>query len=155
MATHGVSQNQQERPIILLIEDEKADVLLFRSALADLKFNGVVHVTGSVPEARDYLNGVAPFDDRWQYPLPDLIVSDMNLPGANGYVFLEWLRGQERFCDLPFLFFSGSFAPVDKGRANELGVLLFAKTTDTDLMCQRVQSMLKLLPPTLTPPDST
>ena len=129
-----------------MIEDENNDVILFRRALEDLSFPGTLREVESVSKARDYLQGAVPFDDRHDYPLPDLIVSDMNLPGATGYDFLEWLRAQEKFCDMPFLFLSGSFAPVEKGRANELGILVFAKTSSKEVMRERVESILKLLP---------
>ena len=44
-------------PVILLIENDEADIFLFRRALAQLNFPGAVQVVGSVSEARDYLEG--------------------------------------------------------------------------------------------------
>ena len=135
-------------PVILLIENEEDDVFLFRRALSRLNFNGTVRLVASVTEAFEYLKGERQFGDRAYFPLPDLIVSDMNLPGLTGNAFLEWLRSNEQFCDLPLVFLSGSFLPLDKVRADALGAEgFFVKTADIEVMCDRVQSMLKYLPP--------
>jgi CheY-like chemotaxis protein len=136
------------RPVILLIENEENDVFLFRRALSRVDFSGTVRVVGSVSEARDYLEGCGKFKDTAYYPCPDLIVSDMNLSGPTGNAFLEWMRPQERFAAIPFVFLSGSFQPPDRTRASELGAdSFFVKTGDMAVMVERVQQMLKFLPP--------
>jgi CheY-like chemotaxis protein len=146
--------------VILLIENEEADIFLFRRALAHLNFSGAVRVVGSVSEAREYLEGRGQFADRIYFPLPDLIVSDMNLPGVTGNAFLEWLRNDERFHDLPFAFVSGSFVPMDKQRAEELGTDYFAaKTGDIIEFSARLAHLLQFLPSKTPeasePPEST
>jgi CheY-like chemotaxis protein len=137
-------------PSILLIENEEDDVFLFRHALSRVNYTGDVHVVASVTQACMYLEGYGKFADREQYPLPDLIVSDMNLSGETGTGFLEWLRHEERFKHLPFVFLSGSFQPQDRVRSWELGLHMnefFVKTDDMNVMTERVRSMLKFLPP--------
>jgi CheY-like chemotaxis protein len=137
-------------PSILLIENEQDDVFLFRRALSRVKYAGDVQVVVSVTQACMYLEGYGKFADREQYPLPDLIVSDMNLSGETGIGFLEWLRQEERFAHLPFVFLSGSFQPQDRTRSWELGLRMdefFVKTDDMDTMTERVRSILKFLPP--------
>lgn len=133
---------------ILLIENDEGDVFLFRRALSRVNYSGSVRVVGSVSEARAYLEGGGPFRDREYYPVPDLIVSDMNLPGPTGNDFLEWLREEERFADIPLVFLSGSFQPSDKVRSTELGAnSFFAKSGDIEKLVERVEHMLKFLPP--------
>src|SRR4051812_20805363 len=78
---------------ILLLEHDEADIFFFRRALASLNFPGNVRVVYSVAEARDYLHGRGKYSDREYFPLPDLIVSDLKVPGRTGMEFLEWLRG--------------------------------------------------------------
>jgi len=71
----------------------------------------------------------------------------MTLPGQTGNDFLDWLRKEPRFADLPFVFLSGSFLPMDRTRADELGAGgFFVKTGDIQQMVERVESMLKHLP---------
>jgi CheY-like chemotaxis protein len=136
-------------PSILLIENSDDDVFLFRHALSRVKYSGNVQVVASVTQACMYLEGYGKFADREHYPLPDLIVSDMNLSGETGTGFLEWLRQEDRFAHLPFVFLSGSFQPQDRVRSAELGVRtdeFFVKTDDMNIMTERVRSILKFLP---------
>lgn len=133
---------------ILLIENDEGDVFLFRRALSRVNYSGSVRVVGSVSEARAYLEGTGAFRDRDYYPVPDLIVSDMNLPGPTGNDFLEWLREDERFAAIPLVFLSGSFQPSDKVRSTELGAeSFFTKSGDIEKLVERVRNMLKFLPP--------
>jgi len=135
-------------PVILLIENDEGDVFLFRRALSRLDYSGAVRVVGSVSEARSYLEGTGAFADRGYYPLPDLIVSDMNLAGQTGNDFLSWLREQEAFRHIPFVFLSGSFGPADRLRSTELNPSgFFTKSGDINRMVERVAAMLKFLPP--------
>ena len=135
-------------PVILLIENEESDVYFFKRALSQVNFTGTVRVAGSVGEAREYLEGEGLFADRDYFPLPDLIVSDMNLPGLPGNYFLEWLRGEPEFSIIPFVFLSGSFLPAERTQALDLGAGgFFVKTSDSQLMKDRVRSLLKFLPP--------
>jgi DNA-binding NarL/FixJ family response regulator len=131
------------------VENDEADIFLFRRALQRVRFKGTLRVLGSVTEARAYLRGVPPFDDRAYYPVPDLIISDMNLAsGETGNDFLAWLRATEPLCAIPFLFLSGSFVPADRELSHALGTSgFFAKTGDMEEMVQRVRRMLKFLPP--------
>ena len=46
--------------------------------------------------ARAYLDGTEPFQDRSQFPLPDLIVSDLKLYGETGAQFHAWLRAHHK-----------------------------------------------------------
>jgi CheY-like chemotaxis protein len=141
--------------VVLLIENDEADIFLFRRALAQLKFFGTVRVVGSVSEARDYLSGHGAFSDRAHFPVPDLIVSDMNLPGLTGNVFLEWLRAQPAFVHIPFVFLSGTFMPAEEARAHQLGVnSYFTKTGDMSVLVERLRNLLKFLPPVRNVPSA-
>jgi CheY-like chemotaxis protein len=132
---------------ILLLENDEADVFLFRRALAQLRYAGDVRVVGSVSEARAYLEGWGAFHDRKYYPYPDLIVSDMNMPGETGNAFLQWLRTNHRFTHIPFVFLSGSYLPPDKILAEQLGASsFFRKSGDIAEIKERIAHMLKFLP---------
>jgi DNA-binding response OmpR family regulator len=134
-------------PVILQIENDNDDAFLFHRALSKLDFRGIVHLVSTVAEACAYLNGEEQCADRSCYPFPDLVVSDMNLPGPSGNVFLEWLRRDERFRRLPVVFLSGSFSVLDKVRAEALGADgFFVKTGDVALLRERVRSILNHVP---------
>jgi CheY-like chemotaxis protein len=106
-----------------------------------------LRVAHSISEARAYLDGAGPFRDRNHNPIPNLIVSDMNLSGQTGNEFLEWVQKETRLSSIPFVFFSGSFRPSDQAKSTELGAgAFFVKTGDIAQMRDRVRSMLKFLP---------
>ena len=134
------------RPVILLVENDEADVFLFRRALSQLNFTGTVRRVGSVGQARAYLENSGEFNDRDYYPIPDLIVSDMHLPGFNGNDFLAWMRQHKEFAAIPLMFLSGTFMPDDKLRAESLGASAFyVKSGDINVVRERVRSMIELL----------
>ena len=134
------------RPIILLVENDEADIFLFRRALQKLRFKGTLRVVTFIAQARDYLKRRGEFTDESYYPLPDLIVSDMNLHGHTGNDFLIWLRNDPRFADIPFVFLSGSFTAAQRDASIELNPEGFlAKTADMDELTERIASILKSL----------
>jgi CheY-like chemotaxis protein len=138
---------QAPRPVILLVENDEDDVFLFRRSLSSLDFKGSLRVVVSVSEARQYLVGEGKFSDADYYPCPDLIVSDIGLPGDSGVSFLAWVKGDAKCAQIPFVFFSGTFTPERIGAETLKDVRFFAKTGDIRTLDERVEQMLKLLPP--------
>ena len=70
---------------ILLAEDDPVNALLVRTALQ--KGGHSVRLVGDFEQLRTALTGDS---------LPDLVVTDLSMPGGNGLEFLTWLRGEER-----------------------------------------------------------
>jgi two-component system, response regulator len=106
---------------VLYGEDEDDDVMLLKLAF---KRAGVVHPLQVVTDGRqavDYLWGNGCFADRAKYPLPCLVLLDLNLPQWDGFLVLQRIRGDVRFKDLPVLIFTSSEQPTDQTRARELG----------------------------------
>jgi len=135
------------RPLILLIENDDADVFLFRRALAKLNFGGTLRVVATVPGGRRYLTHQGDFADREYYLCPDLIVSDMNVGGHFGTELLEWVRSQPGLSHIPFVFLSGSYLPPDKIKAQELGANAFYdKSGDIQKAAMHAAGMMELLP---------
>jgi len=134
------------RPVILLVENDDADVFLFRRALGKHNFTGTLRVLATINAARCYLAHQGEFTDHNSYPRPDLIVSDMNLGGHLGTELLEWLRQQPDLTDIPFVFLSGSYLPPDKSRARELRAdRFYHKTGDMEQATEHAAEILELL----------
>ncbi|MBU3957106.1 response regulator [Patescibacteria group bacterium] len=59
--------------------------------------------------------------------LPDLVISDFNMPGMNGLEFVEAVRAHEdeRIKSLPICIVSGFVYEEDKARLEELGIPVF------------------------------
>jgi len=102
---------------ILLVEDQGADVRLFRCALAEVKSWRVeLDVVGDGEKAIAHLvesirkSGRRSMVD-WQILSPDLVILDLNLPKCSGAEILRWIRGERRWRTLPTVVLSS--APQD------------------------------------------
>ena len=138
---------QVQRPVILLLENETSDVFFFRRALGRLGYRGSVRTVSGVSAARAYLENREPYSDGNYFVRPDLIVCDMKLIASTGNEFLEWIRTQDRFRDIPVVMLSGSSLPEERTRAMNLGARAFyLKTVDITEMEEHVGQLLQNLP---------
>jgi CheY-like chemotaxis protein len=106
---------------ILLVEDDVNDVFFFGRALKKAGVTIPLQVARDGREAMAYLSGTGEFADREKYPLPCLIVLDLNMPGKNGFEVLGCLRQTPSLNTLPVVILTSSQAEKDIERARELG----------------------------------
>ncbi len=106
---------------ILYVEDEESDVVLLPHVLGKAGIQNPLRTVEDGKLARDYLAGVAPFDDRRQHPLPGLVLLDLNLPYWSGFEVLQWARQQPHLRWLPVVVFTSSNRPDDIVRAYGAG----------------------------------
>jgi two-component system, chemotaxis family, response regulator Rcp1 len=133
---------------ILLIEDDENDVFFFRRCLGAAATDAGVRVVENAWDARNYLEGLGKFSDRTYYPIPDLIVADLNLPGASGLEFLQWKRVDERFKGIPIVILSGAIRGQDCAAIQEAGALAqFLKTPNFQQAQSNVRKILDCVGP--------
>lgn len=108
---------------VLLIEDDPLAARLIRSMLEHN--NGVaVEVKADGRAAIEYLRDCQAPGGR----NPDLIISDMNIPGYNGLQIIRALRSNARFQDLPIVVISATMDENQRQACIEEGVsLIFNK----------------------------
>jgi CheY-like chemotaxis protein len=106
---------------VLYVEDEENDVFFMRRSFQRAGLNQSLKVVIDGQEAIDYLSGRGRFGNRTEYPLPTVVLLDLNLPTVSGFQVLTWIRTQPQFRQLPVVIFSSSARPEDKSRAKELG----------------------------------
>lgn len=114
-----------KKPILLYVEDEENDILFLERAFSLNQSEVILHTTSDGPSAIAYLGAAGKYTDRAQYPLPDVVLLDINLPGCSGFDVLEWLRSQPHLSSLPVVMFSSSARPEDKQKARALGANQF------------------------------
>jgi two-component system response regulator len=107
-------------PLILHIDDDEDDRLLFSRAFARSGLGGVLKDVGSAEEALLVLNRTGPFA---QLARPRLIILDLGLPQLDGRDFLALLRSQLRYKDIPIIILSGSENYRDIQHCRELQVV--------------------------------
>jgi two-component system, chemotaxis family, response regulator Rcp1 len=108
---------------ILLVEDNEADVWLFKEALNAL---GSPH---DLEVARDGEEAIARLKQADKPP--DLILLDINMPKVDGFEVLSFVRSDARLCIIPVIILSSSRDDRDVRRAHELGANSYlCKTVD-------------------------
>lgn len=80
--------NQRQQWLILLAEDEPANVLLIRRAISKVQDNIQLEVVGNGEQAVSYLSGDGEYSDRQRYPLPNLVLTNIKMPRMNGMELL-------------------------------------------------------------------
>ncbi|GIX49663.1 MAG: response regulator [Candidatus Tectimicrobiota bacterium] len=107
--------------VVLLVEDDANDVLLVELAWQRVQPPAQLQVVRNGDAAIAYLSGRGAYADRQRYPLPVLVLLDLQLPGRSGFEVLAWLRQQARLRRLPVMVFTSSGEAGDVNRAYDLG----------------------------------
>jgi CheY-like chemotaxis protein len=115
----------EKKPVILLVEDNEDDVLMIRKAFDKGQIDNPLFVVSDGGQALAYLAGTAAFADRRTYPLPDVILLDLALPGMDGFAVLRWVRAQPQLADVPVVVLTGLQSAQNLERAYSLGANSF------------------------------
>src|ERR1043166_3359461 len=106
---------------ILLIEDNEADATFFERALRNGGFENPLFIVRSAEDAMSYLRGEGKYANRGGFPLPDLIVLDLTLPGKSGAEVCKWIRGIEQFRRIPIAVLGGNGSPAEEQEVRDCG----------------------------------
>jgi CheY-like chemotaxis protein len=136
-----ISARASERCVILLVDDNEADVLLTRQAFAAAHITNPLFSVSDGEEAVLYLEGFGPFANRAEFPLPQVVLLDLEMPKINGFRVLKWVRGHEHFKSLPVVVLSGSSDERDVAKAYQLGANSYlVKPSDFDALRGMMQA---------------
>ncbi|PTY07668.1 two-component system response regulator [Opitutaceae bacterium EW11] len=106
---------------ILYVEDEEDDVFFMKKAFQLAGIRHPLHTAEDGQKAIAYLSGEPPFADRSQFPIPSLVILDLNLPILSGFEVLQWLRRRPEYAQTHVVVFSSSGRPEDREKATSLG----------------------------------
>jgi CheY-like chemotaxis protein len=110
---------------ILLVDDSENDLFLMRAAFKKAEFNSPLQAVQNGEEAIAYLKGEGIYSDRNQYPLPAVMLLDLNMPRKNGFEVLEWVRAQLALKRLSVIILTASLRGEDVERAFDSGANAF------------------------------
>lgn len=128
----------------LVAEDDENDFLLLRRAFARAAPQTKLQWVKDGLEAKKYLLGEAPFDDRNAYPLPSIILTDLKMPRCSGLELLAWLKTQPQLQYALLIVFTSSNVPSDQAAASALGAhLYFTKPATSDQLVEMLRRMLQ------------
>lgn len=122
---------------ILLAEDSEDDAFFFSRALQISRLNANLSHVIDGEKAISYLSGVPPYSDRAQHPFPDMIVTDLKMPKADGFDLLSWLDSHPACAVIPVIVMSSSYHEPDVAKAYQMGANAFlAKPSDTQALAE-------------------
>jgi CheY-like chemotaxis protein len=106
---------------ILVAEDDPGDQILLRRAFKKAEVKAEVRFVADGEETIAYLEGRPPYTNPVEYPLPNLLLLDLKMPGLDGFDVLKWLHGKPALSGVLAVVFSASCNQADQQRAQELG----------------------------------
>jgi len=131
-----------ENQTILLVDDSELDLVLMREAFAIAKCSHPLHMVHNGEEAIAYLNGEGPYSDRNKFPLPIIMLLDLNMPKKNGFDVLTWVRARKGLKRLPIIILSASARNEDVEIAFHLGATSFlVKPSNLDTLAAMMRCL--------------
>lgn len=127
MKQNNYSERGQE--VILLAEDDENDIALLRLAIRRSSMSSFLHVVRDGEECIAYLEGVGKYANRNEYPLPALLLLDLNMPRTDGFEVLCWIRENPYLNRLRVVVLTTSDHIYDVNRAYDLGANSFLVKT--------------------------
>lgn len=125
--------------VVLLVEDEPADVHLTRMAFRKSRLLVKMFDVGDGIEALAFLRQQAPYQDA---PRPDIILLDLNMPRMDGKTLLQHLKQDDNLKRIPAIVLTTSEAESDIVDTYDLGCAGFVtKPVDLVQFLQAIQNV--------------
>jgi CheY-like chemotaxis protein len=106
---------------ILLVEDNRMDVELTLDAFKEARLLNTIYVSPNGQDALDYLFGRGKYADRIAYPIPNLVLLDLKLPGIDGFEVLRQVKSAPILRRLPVIILTSSKEEGDRALTYDIG----------------------------------
>ena len=129
---------------ILIVEDNLAHLKLTQYVLKRNSIDAKFYVARDGQEALDYLYHKRAFADETQFPSPDLILLDLNLPKRDGREVLRIIKDDPALKDIPVVIVSTSDREEDVSYAFQEGAVAYiSKSAGFDKFDRELGSVAK------------
>ena len=112
--------NETKIPVVIA-DDSEDDQYFYRRAAVELEKLQIVGAVLDGEELLEYLSGRKEYTDRTRFPLPELLLLDLQMPRKNGFEILKWLNENGRSKEMTVVVVSGSTREEDIRQALALG----------------------------------
>lgn len=127
---------------ILYADDDPEDRMLTEEAFEESKLSAQLQFVEDGEELMDYLFHRGKFSDHESYPLPDLILLDLNMPKKDGRECLKEIKDNNLLRKIPVVVLTTSNDEEDVIKTYNLGVSSFiTKPVTFDSMVEVVKSL--------------
>lgn len=114
--------NISKKPLVILMaEDDKDDRLLAQEAMLESRVLNELHFVEDGVQLLNYLHGEGSYADRTYYPMPGLILLDLNMPKMDGREALAKIKADKRLRRIPVVILTTSKAEEDMVKGYDLG----------------------------------
>lgn len=137
--------NATRQPItILLADDDPDDCLMTRDAFVECRLYNPLQFVHDGEELMDYLRRRGRFADAAAFPMPGLILLDLNMPRKDGREALREIKGDPELRKIPVVVLTTSKAEEDVVRSYDDGVNSFiSKPVSFSALIDVVQTLGK------------
>jgi CheY-like chemotaxis protein len=112
---------RKSHPTILIVENNPDDQDLIRMGFKKIGVTNRICMVDDGLEAIAYMMGEGRYSDRTKFPYPTFIITDLKMPGADGFAVLEFLKANPEWAVIPTVVFSSSSDLDDIKKAYMLG----------------------------------
>ncbi len=110
---------------ILIADDDQDDRQMIKEALEESRLINDLHFVTDGEELMNYLERRGPYADTAKFPLPGLILLDLNMPKKDGREALREIKSNSALKQIPVVVLTTSKAEEDIFRTYNLGVNSF------------------------------
>ncbi len=120
--------DQPKKPgVILLAEDDDDHYLLIKNAFQGTHLQEHLYRVVNGVELMNYLLHEGKYQNRQEYPLPLMIILDLNLPKKDGREVLKEIKLDPNLKEIPVAILTTSINEEDKINSYNLGAKYFIK----------------------------
>ncbi|MEI5639185.1 MULTISPECIES: response regulator [unclassified Pseudoalteromonas] len=136
---------KQAQPIqILMADDDEDDRLLAQDAMEESRVLNTFRFVKDGVELLEYLRNEGQFADKQQYPRPNLILLDLNMPRMDGREALQELKKDASLRAIPVVILTTSKEEEDKLKGYDLGAASYiTKPVDFDGLVELMKNLGK------------
>jgi len=127
---------------ILLVEDNETDVKIILRAFAKQKYPCHIHTVSDGKEALDYLLNHGAFENKTDFPTPDVILLDINMPRMDGHTFVKKIRSFKTLSKIPIVVFTTKEGMKNAFRIEGVNDYVI-KTIDGVKMIEKIREIIK------------
>jgi CheY-like chemotaxis protein len=111
--------------LILIADDDAEDRMLTKDALEENNLPSRLQFVEDGEQLMDYLHHKVQYADKTLYPMPALILLDLNMPKKDGREALKEIKADKELRRIPIVILTTSKAEEDILRTYDLGVNSF------------------------------
>ena len=118
---------------VLVVDDSRTAILLLQSVLDKMGFTNTTMM--SADKALEYLEK--------EHSRVDLVISDIEMPGMDGFTFTRTLRGNNDYRHLKVILHSSMSNPSNRLKAEQSGANRFVAKFDPDSLSTEIFSLIE------------